>query len=257
MQTMRRLIRILSLASLTLFADRAVAQPWPSEPAQQPPAALQPRPSFRPSFGAASVVFDDAGGHRVEQSGVALQLRLSDPISEHFDANVNVTWGLTDWERAREWIDAGNSSGSWTTEKIESVADWVGEGGDSQPLRFMAAIFAEFVLVATYAAVPFCYVGSVGGADEPPAVRRDRHGLPDPWRGQSVGRGWARRDHAAGPVPRLELRDWPGGRRGARRRAAPRRRPRPLVARRAQLVGARRPERHDRVADGRQAVLTW
>ena len=28
----------------------------------------------------------------------------------------------------------------------------------------MAAIFAEFVLVATYAAVPFCYVGSVGGA---------------------------------------------------------------------------------------------
>jgi hypothetical protein len=178
MPSTRRLTRLLSVMALALLASRAVAQPWPSEPAPfapepspyapepspQPSAAPRPRPSFRPSFGAASIVFSDTGGRRVEQNGVALQFRLSEPVSERFDANVNITWGLTDWERAKEWIDAGNSSGAWTTEKIESVADWVGEGGDSQPLRFLAAIFAEFVLVATYAAVPVCYIGSVGGA---------------------------------------------------------------------------------------------
>lgn len=155
---------------LVFVASRVAAQPWPAEPApyapapEAPPAARPPPPSFRPSFGGASIVFTGAGGRRVEQDGVALQLRLSNPISARFDANVSVTWGLTDWERAKEWIDAGNSSGSWTTGKIESVANWVGEGGDSQGLRFLGAIFAEFLLVATYAAVPFCYVGSVGGA---------------------------------------------------------------------------------------------
>ncbi|HSN13768.1 MAG TPA: hypothetical protein VLT61_03995 [Anaeromyxobacteraceae bacterium] len=163
-------MKCLTVAALALVASRAAAQPWPADPSphapepEAPPAARPPAPSFRPAFGGASIVFTDVGGRRIEQDGVALQLRLTNPISARFDANVSITWGLTDWERAKEWIDAGNSSGAWTTEKIESVANWVGEGGDSQGLRFLGAIFAEFFLVATYAAVPFCYVGSVGGA---------------------------------------------------------------------------------------------
>jgi hypothetical protein len=114
--------------------------------------------------GGTSILFRGAGGREDRQDGVALGFRARNVTSERFGVDVNFTWGLTDWDRAKEWIDAGNSSGAWTTEKIKSVAAWSQEGGDYQPLRFVGAIFAEAFLAMTYAAVPFCYVGSAGGA---------------------------------------------------------------------------------------------
>lgn len=158
----RRLLAIPALLSLAL---PSVARPQADDPAAEPGGqAARPGTSFRTEVGAATIVFNGVGGAQVRQDGVALAFRSRTFVSPRFAANVTLTWGLTDWDRAREWIDAGNSAGEWTTEKIQSVTGWVEEGGDSQGLRLMGAFFADMFLVMTYAAVPICYVGSVGGA---------------------------------------------------------------------------------------------
>lgn len=105
-------------------------------------------------------------GRRDDASGVALELRLEGMTTPQVGYGVTFTWGLTDWDRAREWIDAGNRAGSWTTDRFAEVEAWVrrGKRNDTQGLRLIGAMFADLFLVASYAAVPFCYVGSVGGA---------------------------------------------------------------------------------------------
>lgn len=217
--TRRRRLTLPALTAILLAASPAGAQPWPAAPPPSPwaeplppppPPPAVPHAGFRPSLGGASIVFTAAGGRQVRQDGVALQLRLREPVSERVDANVSVTWGLTDWERAKEWVDAGNASGAWTTEKIDSVAGWVGEGGDSQPIRLFAAIFAELFLVATYAAVPVCYVGSVGGATshlqlDATATAHVTRGPVDVWAEGGVGvatlpQRFVQWDYALGPV---------------------------------------------------------
>jgi hypothetical protein len=103
---------------------------------------------------------------RTEASGVALQLQVEGRPAPTAGYAVTLTWGLTDWDRAKEWIDAGNRAGSWTTDKFAEVERWVrrGKRNETEGLRFMGAIFADLFLVLSYAAVPFCYVGSAGGA---------------------------------------------------------------------------------------------
>lgn len=105
-------------------------------------------------------------GERTTASGVALELRLEGRTAPRIGYDVTLSWGLTDWDRAREWIDAGNRAGTWTTDRFADVEAWArrGEHDDTQGLRFLAAIFADFFLALTYAAVPFCYVGSAFGA---------------------------------------------------------------------------------------------
>jgi len=123
----------------------------------------QPGPVARMAAGGAVLQLDDHGGTERRQDGLALGFRAAQRGAGRLGTAVTLTWGLTDWDRAGEWIDAGNDAGSWTTEKIAQVAHWSQEGGDAQPLRFMGAIFAEMFLVMTYVAVPVCYVGSIGG----------------------------------------------------------------------------------------------
>lgn len=152
------------LLAALLAAPPAAAQYAPEEPPPPPAAGEADRaPELDRTVGASSILFQGVGGREVRQDGVALGFRAGNR-SGRFGTHATFTWGLTDWDRAREWIDAGNSAGSWTTEKIKSVAQWSQEGGDAQPLRFVGAIFAEAFLVMTYAAVPACYVGSAAGA---------------------------------------------------------------------------------------------
>lgn len=121
-------------------------------------------PRLLTSVGAAW--FDhEVAGRRVTDPGVALELRLEGRPDPLVGWDLTFTWGLTDWDRAREWIDAGNRAGSWTTDRFADVEAWVRTARkEDQAPRFLAAIFADFFLALTYVAVPFCYVGSAGGA---------------------------------------------------------------------------------------------
>lgn len=131
----------------------------------------------------------DPGGVRREATGVALELRLEGRTSRRIGFDVTLGWGLTDWDRAKEWIDAGDQAASWTTDKFGDVAAWVRAGEDDGTLlfRLFGAFFADAFLLMTYAAVPFCYVGSVGGAtshlqlDFTGSVHLDTAGPGDAW----------------------------------------------------------------------------
>lgn len=108
----------------------------------------------------------DVNGGRDEAAGVALELRVEHRMQPRLGLDLTLTWGLTDWDRAREWIDAGNRAGSWTTDRFADVEAWVRRGEDDDTLlpRLVGAFFADAFLLLTYVAVPACYVGSVGGA---------------------------------------------------------------------------------------------
>lgn len=124
-----------------------------------------------PALAGASVVtslgpawFQQGHPRRTTGSGAALELRVetNDP---YLPLNLTFTWGLTDWDRAREWIDAGNRAGSWTTDRFADVEAWTRRGKeDTRGLRLLGAMFADVFLALSYAAVPACYVGSLGGA---------------------------------------------------------------------------------------------
>ncbi len=98
--------------------------------------------------------------------GVALELRLGGRAAPRVGYGVTFTWGLTDWDRAGQYIDAGNRAGSWTTDRFADVEAWIrrGEDDDTVALRLFGGLFADAFLALSYAAVPICYVGSVGGA---------------------------------------------------------------------------------------------
>lgn len=120
-------------------------------------------PSLVPSLGAAWI--EQGRPHRTAASGAALELRLEGLVDPRIGYGVTFTWGLTDWDRAREWIDAGNRAGSWTTDRFADVEAWVRKGSkEYRGARLLGAMVADFFLALTYGAVPFCYVGSVGGA---------------------------------------------------------------------------------------------
>jgi hypothetical protein len=155
-------LRPIAACLALLVAGSAASSASAAEPPRE--AEVGGPPAFSTAVGAASLRLDGPHGAEVRQDGVALALRATNRTSERFGVDVNVTWGLTDWDRAGEWIDAGNKAGAWTTEKIQSVAHWAQQGGDAQGLRMLGAVFAEAFLVLTYGAVPVCYVGSVGGA---------------------------------------------------------------------------------------------
>lgn len=161
--TLRVALR-LAVALGLLAALPAAAQVRPT-PAPPPPAA-EPGPAFstRLALGAASLAYTNAGGDRAARAGVAVEYRVRYRQTPRFGVDYTLTWGLTDWDRAREWIDAGNSAGAWTTERIQAVGDWAVEDENTAGLRLLGAVFADMFLVSTYVAVPVSYVGSVGGA---------------------------------------------------------------------------------------------
>lgn len=153
--------RLIPLALLVLGLAGSTARAQESGSGE--PSGERAASPAKLTAGAASIRFEEPGGARTRQDGLALGFRASQRASGRLGTALTLTWGLTDWDRAREWVDAGNEAGSWTTDKIEQVARWSQEGGDAQPLHFMGAVFAEVFLAMTYVAVPVCYVGSVGG----------------------------------------------------------------------------------------------
>jgi hypothetical protein len=105
------------------------------------------------------------GGVRNESLGVSIELGLEGRAAPQVGWGVRLTWGLTDWDRAREYIDAGNRAGTWTTDKFAQLDRWLRESPkDQEALRLMGAFFAYVFLGATYVAVPVCYTGSIFGA---------------------------------------------------------------------------------------------
>jgi hypothetical protein len=149
---------VLLFLALRAAAEEPAAAGEP--PAASPPAGLQ----VVPALGFAWFRANASDGRR-NASGVALELHLDGQLAPRFWLGATLTWGLTDWDRAREWIDAGNRAGRWTTDAFANVEAWVRRGSkDDQGLRLLGAFFADFFLAFTYLAVPICYVGSVGGA---------------------------------------------------------------------------------------------
>ncbi len=130
------------------------------------PAAASDPPRLVRSIGFAWLERGSADGP-AQSPGIVLEIRAERRMATpHLGWGMNVGWGITDWDRAREWIDAGNRVGRWTTDRFADVEGWVRNGKDdgTAPARFMGAIFADFFLAFTYLAVPVCYVGSAGGA---------------------------------------------------------------------------------------------
>lgn len=152
------------LLGLAATPAAAAAQEPRASPGGQAEEPSGPRATARLGLGVASLGFEGTGGGRLAQRGVALELRVRYRTSALFGVDYTLTWGLTDWDRARAWIDAGNSAGTWTTDRIRAVGDWAVEDEKGKGLRLIPALFADMFLASTYVAVPVCYLGSVGGA---------------------------------------------------------------------------------------------
>ena len=142
--------RALAAAVLVIAASRAAAE--------------APRLSLGAGYGFISHARER--GERTD-GGVALELRVEQRVTPRLGFGIGLTWGLTDWSRAREWIDAGNRAGRWTSDRFADVEAWAmkedaREG--TRGLRLVGAMVADLFLLMTYGAVPFCYAGSLGGA---------------------------------------------------------------------------------------------
>jgi hypothetical protein len=118
------------------------------------------------SFGGGYAFFGQRTDHgQVNAGGVALTGRFDTELAPRTDLSLSLTWGLTDWDRAREYIDAGNRSAGWTTDSLAKVEAWVSNAPKEQKAaRLLGAVFADLFLVFTYAAAPVCYASSAGGA---------------------------------------------------------------------------------------------
>ncbi len=99
--------------------------------------------------------------------GLALGLRVEGRVAPRIGLGGSFTWGLTDWDRAGEYIAAGNRAGSWTTDQFAKVERWATDKDakeDTRGLRMIGLVFADMFLALSYAAVPACYASSAGGA---------------------------------------------------------------------------------------------
>jgi hypothetical protein len=170
--------------------------------------AARAAPTLTPSGGFAWLARSGTGDPR-EASGVALALRLGDRPTPRAGWGVTFTWGLTDWDRAAEWIDAGNRAGSWTTDRFADVEAWVrrGEDDDTFGPRLLGALFADMFLAMTYVAVPVCYVGSAGGATS--HLQVDVTGTLHLVEGGGAGDAWLELGAGAATLP-VTGADWTG-----------------------------------------------
>jgi hypothetical protein len=114
--------------------------------------------------------FSHQGDHGAQtDGGLDLLLRIDGRVAPRIGLGLTFTWGLMDWDRAGEYIAAGNRAGSWTTDKFAQVERWATKKDsnpkqDTRALRLVGAFFADLFLGMSYIAVPACYVGSAGGA---------------------------------------------------------------------------------------------
>jgi hypothetical protein len=125
-------------------------------------AAAETRFSSMTSAGVAYLKVDtgDASGGG-EHLGVAIDMRATALIGDFFGINFLAGLGFTEFERARAWADWGVRAGRWTTDRLRSVAHWVGGPNDTYYLlKCIPAFFAYFFLVATYVAAGTAFVVS-------------------------------------------------------------------------------------------------
>jgi hypothetical protein len=152
---------LLAAALLLAAPPPETAPPPPGTDVQGAGASLGG--SF--GLGAGYAVFRqqaEDGPRRV--GGLALTGRAEE-LGRRLGGAITLTWGLTDWDRAGEYIQAGNRAGRWTTDSLARVEAWVSNAPKEQKAaRLLGAFFADTFLVLSYAAVPFCYVSSAGGA---------------------------------------------------------------------------------------------
>jgi hypothetical protein len=90
--------------------------------------------------------------------GLLLQYSASRPIVDDFEFGTRFAWGLTDWERAGKWANAGVSVGEWTTRAYKNTYNWTrkrGADGKADPnthgLRLMGGSMAMCFLWLGYA----------------------------------------------------------------------------------------------------------
>jgi hypothetical protein len=120
-------------------------------------------PSLVTSLGPAW--FEQGRPRRTTAAGAALELRIEGRPDPWIGYGLTFTWGLTDWDRARQYIDAGNRAGSWTTDEFANVEAWVRKASEKdRGARILGALFADLFLAFSYVAVPACYAGSALGA---------------------------------------------------------------------------------------------
>jgi hypothetical protein len=159
-------LRPLGAALTLLLAARAAADA-PADATGAPSAPSAPGLGTNFAFGGGFAWFGQqvaSGGSR-SAGGVALTGKFEGEVAHGIDLGLTLTWGLTDWARAKEYIEAGNRAGQWTTDQLAKVEAWVSKAPKEQKgLRLMGALFADMFLVFTYVAVPSCYIGSAGGA---------------------------------------------------------------------------------------------
>ena len=151
---------LAAAAALALAATPATAAP-------APPADDGAVRGSNFALGAGYAYFARQAEHgRLSAGGLALAGRFETGIAPHLDFGLTLTWGLTDWGRAREYVDAGNRAGQWTTDSLARVERWATRDvpKEQQGARLLGAFFADLFLVMTYAAVPACYASSAGGA---------------------------------------------------------------------------------------------
>jgi hypothetical protein len=102
------------------------------------------------------------------QLGLSLDITGSTPIAGPVDFGTRFSWGLTDWERAGRWADAGVAIGKWTNRAYVSTYNFTrkhGVHGTSNPethsLRVMGGGIAMCFLWFGYAIAGVAFVGAV------------------------------------------------------------------------------------------------
>ena len=157
-------MHVASAVIVLLFLALPAQAQEPADPEAPPAARVTDGIQVAPALGFAWFGVTASGRHR-NASGVALELHVDGRLAPRIGLGATLTWGLTDWNRARAWIEEGNRAAQWTTDAFADVEAWVRSGSkEQQGLRFLGAVFADFFLALTYAAVPACYAGSLGGA---------------------------------------------------------------------------------------------
>jgi hypothetical protein len=150
------------------LAAEAPAKNQPQKPAAaaQEPAAEREPPKTRTHFGLGLGVAyfgwrENESARKSDDIGLALELRSGVELSRALQTNFRFGWGLTEFHRTGELIDAANSQARWTNRAFVSVSRWAkkdGKDDHTDGLRKMGAFFAYFGLLFSYAVVGGMYI---------------------------------------------------------------------------------------------------
>lgn len=153
---------VVTVASVSTEA-RAQDEPQAS-PAPAPAPA--PAPSERKgvtTLGIGPTVFaamptNDA--RALTRAGAALSLAHRIPIGEDAGIGLRFAWGLTEWDRIKDFTRPGYKIGSWTTGAYEDVWQWAVEKDDFVLFKVIGAVFASAVLIVPLVVAGVCYLAA-------------------------------------------------------------------------------------------------